>query len=88
MIGGFCGQNSRHFHEISGNGYQFCADCVITLDSFNPMVAARMVEPLLGWRRFVPSHGELMQKALIKILQKNDLSKNVYEPVSKALGEQ
>ncbi|MCD8525251.1 MAG: aminopeptidase N [Gammaproteobacteria bacterium] len=88
LIGGFCGQNSRHFHEISGNGYQFCADCVITLDSFNPMVAARMVEPLLGWRRFVPSHGELMQKALIKILQKNDLSKNVYEPVSKALGEQ
>jgi aminopeptidase N len=85
LIGGFCAQNIQNFHDISGVGYAFCADCILTLDDLNPMVAARMVEPLLGWKRFVPQHAVLMQKALEKIMQASTLSKNVYEPVSKAL---
>ncbi len=85
LVGGFCGQNLRRFHDISGDGYDFCANTVIILDEINPMVAARMVEPLLHWRRFQASHQDLMKKVLTRIIQTQNLSKNVYEPVSKAL---
>lgn len=87
LVGGFCAQNIRYFHDVSGKGYEFCADSVLTLDHINPMVAARMVEPLLGWKRFVHPYQDLMKKALTRIIATSNLSKNVYEPVSKALGE-
>lgn len=85
LIGGFCAQNVKLFHAVTGEGYDFCAECVLTLDALNPMVAARMVEPLLGWKRFESQHGNLMKKALEKIMRTQHLSKNVYEPVGKAL---
>ncbi|MES2204712.1 MAG: aminopeptidase N [Pseudomonadota bacterium] len=85
LIGGFCSGNMLNFHDVSGKGYEFCADTVLMLDQINPMVAARIIEPLLGWKRFESHCAELMRRALDKVLQYPGLSKNVYEPVSKAL---
>lgn len=85
LIGGFCSGNMLNFHSQSGEGYQFVVDCVLTLDAINPMVAARMVEPLLGWKRFKEPQHNLMKSALTRIIATPNLSKNVYEPVSKAL---
>jgi aminopeptidase N len=42
------------FHDASGAGYVFLADDVITLDTVNPILAARLVQPLGAWRRHDP----------------------------------
>lgn len=85
LIGGFCSGNLANFHHASGEGYEFAADCVLTLDAINPMVAARILEPLLGWKRFKSPQQDLMKKALARIMSSPNLSKNVHEPVGKAL---
>ncbi len=85
LIGGFCSSNMLNFHDASGGGYYFAAECVLTLDAINPMVSARIVECLLAWQRFSAPRKDLMQQALTRIISAPNLSKNVYEPVSKAL---
>ena len=85
LVGGFCTGNNLNFHHKSGLGYEFCANAVLTLDQINPMVAARMVEPLLGWKRFSLQHSHLMKKSLEQIVCAQGLSKNVCESVGKAL---
>ncbi len=85
LIGGFCSSNMLNFHHASGEGYHFAAECVLTLDAINPMVSARIVECLLAWQRFTAPRKGLMQQALTRIISTPNLSKNVYEPVSKAL---
>jgi aminopeptidase N len=57
------------------------------VDGFNPMTAARLVEPLGGWRRYKPELGALMRKELERVAGTAGLSKNVYELASKALAD-
>ena len=52
------------FHDPSGAGYRFLADQILAVDGFNPMTAARLVEPLGGWRRYMPELGALMKAEL------------------------
>jgi len=49
------------------------------------MTAARLVEPLGGWRRYAPELGALMRAELERIAAHPGLSKNVYELASKAI---
>lgn len=85
LLGGFCGQNITQFHAPDGVGYEFCADRVLQLDKLNPMVAARILEPLLAWERFVSPQNDLMRNALTRIMRSALLSNNVQELISKAL---
>ena len=55
------------------------------MDGFNPMTAARLVEPLCNWRRYTPQLGGLMKAQLSRVAETSGLSKNVYELASKAL---
>lgn len=87
LICAFAMSNARNFHNLSGEGYGFLADTVITLDKINPMVAARAVEPLLNFKRFDQQRQKLMQAQLENIMAVKDLSNNVYEGVSRALGQ-
>ncbi|EJL36279.1 Protein of unknown function (DUF3458), partial [Caulobacter sp. AP07] len=50
-----------------------------------PVTAARLVEPLGAWRRYVPTLGALMREQLERIRGQVELSKNVLELVSRAL---
>ncbi|HZZ33657.1 MAG TPA: aminopeptidase N C-terminal domain-containing protein, partial [Phenylobacterium sp.] len=70
-----------------GAGYRFLADQILATDSFNPMTAARLVEPLGGWGRYKPELGTLMKAELERILASPGLSKNVFELVSRSLAE-
>jgi aminopeptidase N len=49
------------------------------------MTAARMVEPLGGWRRYAPALGELMREQLQRIVDTPGLSKNTFEMASRSL---
>ncbi|MFN3521917.1 MAG: aminopeptidase N [Phenylobacterium sp.] len=86
LVSTFSSANPARFHDPSGAGYSFLADQILAVDGFNPMTAARMVEPLGGWRRYTPELGELMKAQLARIRAHEGLSKNVYELASKALG--
>ncbi|MGP4845841.1 aminopeptidase N [Marinobacter sp. 1Y8] len=85
VIGAFAGQNLVNFHAADGSGYRFLAQHILALDSTNPQIAARLVSPLTRWRRYSASHRDGMKAALEQIQAKPDLSKDVYEVVSKSL---
>ncbi|MEC8820303.1 MAG: aminopeptidase N C-terminal domain-containing protein, partial [Pseudomonadota bacterium] len=74
-----------NFHLLDGSGYAFLADCVIELDSFNPQIAARMLTPLTRWRKLDGTRQALMKSQLQKILDAGDLSRDVFEVVTKSL---
>ncbi len=82
----FSGQNPARFHDPSGAGYVFLTDEILTVDRFNAMTAARLLEPLSRWRTYKPELGALMKAQLDRLAAQPELSKNVRELVEKALG--
>jgi aminopeptidase N len=85
VVSTFASFNPARFHDPSGAGYRFLADQIIATDRFNPMTAARLVDPLGGWRRVKPELGRLMKAELERIVAVEGLSKNVYELATRAL---
>lgn len=85
VIGAFAGQSLINFHAVDGSGYQLLADQIILLNALNPQIASRLVAPLSKWRRYVDHQGQQMKKQLQRIMAQEDLSKDVYEVVSKSL---
>jgi aminopeptidase N len=85
LVAVFASANPWRFHDPSGAGYRFLADQILATDGFNPMIAARLIEPLGAWRRFRPEYGDLMKAELERIAATPGLSKNVSELVNRAL---
>jgi aminopeptidase N len=85
LIGAFGQQNLFHFHDKSGEGYAFLVTVVQQLDGLNPQVAARMVQPLINWRRYDKQRQALMCQQLETLIKNNKLSADLYEVVSKSL---
>jgi aminopeptidase N len=85
LVSSFANFNPARFHDPSGAGYRFLADQIIAVDRFNPMTAARLVDPLGGWKRLRPELGKLMKAELERIVAIEGLSKNVYELATRAL---
>ncbi len=84
VIAAFCNNNLVNFHRDNGEGYRILRDKVIALDKLNPQIASRLLTPLTRWRKYDPSRQALMRDCLQEISQQ-DLSKDVFEVVSKAL---
>lgn len=85
LLGTFCQQNAVHFHDIQGRGYAFLADKILQLDMLNPHLSARMIRPLISWKRYDSRRQELMRAQLQRILQQPNLSKDLYELVTKSI---
>ncbi|MFC6668844.1 aminopeptidase N [Marinobacterium aestuariivivens] len=85
LISVFCNQNAVNFHAADGAGYDFLADRIIEMNRLNPQVASRLLTPLTRWRKYDAPRQALMQSALQRILDSGELSKDVYEVVSKSL---
>ncbi len=77
--------NLVSFHQPLGVGYKFLADQIITLNTINPQIAARLLTPLTRWKKYPAQQQKFMKQALENILAVEDLSKDVYEVVSKSL---
>lgn len=86
LIGSFAA-NAPQFHDLSGEGYTFLTEHIIKLNSINPQIASRLVTPLISWRKYNSERQEKMRACLQKISELKDLSRDVYEVVSKALEE-
>jgi aminopeptidase N len=85
LIGSFCNMNAVNFHDLSGEAYAFLADQVIALNRLNPQIAARLLTPLTRWKKYNPTRQQLMKTELERIQSDPELSKDVYEVVSKSL---
>ncbi|MCW9014271.1 MAG: aminopeptidase N [Gammaproteobacteria bacterium] len=85
LLGAFSQANPVNFHDKSGQGYQYLADCVIKLNETNPQIAARLLLPLIQWRRFDEARQQLMIKQLQRISDTQGLAKDVFEIVSRGL---
>jgi aminopeptidase N len=85
LLDAFAGQNPYRFHDPSGRGYTFLADRVLELDRLNPQVAARLALPLTRFLRLEPGRRTAMILELQRMLGAKDLSRDVYEQVSRAL---
>jgi aminopeptidase N len=85
LVQSFASGNPFRFHDASGEGYRFLADQILAVDGFNPMTAARLIEPLGAWRRYQPALAELMRAQLQRIADTQGLSKNVFEMATRAL---
>jgi aminopeptidase N len=85
LIGAFAAGNPARFHDSTGGGYRLLADKVIELNGRNPQLAARLLGPLTRWRGLTENYQRLMRGELQRILDSADLSRDVYEVVSKSL---
>ncbi len=85
LIGSFA-RNALHFHAVDGGGYAFIAEKVLELDKLNPQIASGLAGAFKDYNRLNDTAKGLMQAELHKIVNTKDLSKNVYEIVSKILG--
>ncbi|WP_049294268.1 aminopeptidase N [Franconibacter helveticus] len=85
LIGAFAGSNPSAFHAEDGSGYQFMAEMLTELNSRNPQVASRLIEPLIRLKRYDEHRQALMRAALEKLKALPNLSGDLYEKVSKAL---
>ncbi|WP_249856092.1 aminopeptidase N [Aggregatibacter actinomycetemcomitans] len=85
LVGTFAGQNLKAFHVIDGSGYRFLTDILIKLNKSNPQVASRLIEPLIRFVRYDAQRQTLMKRALERISETEDLSRDLYEKIEKAL---
>ncbi|EXJ16778.1 aminopeptidase N [Imhoffiella purpurea] len=85
LVGVFSVANQVRFHAADGGGYRFLADRILELDPLNPQIASRLLKSMIRWRRFDRTRQALMCDELRRILDAEELSKDVYEVASKAL---
>ena len=85
LIGVFAAANTFEFHRKDAKGYDFLTKAIIKLNGVNPQVAARIITPLIQFKKFDLERQALMRQSLENILAIDELSKDLYEKVTKAL---
>ncbi len=84
LIGGFAA-NPINFNRIDGQGYEFVADKVLEIDTFNPQVASRILTSFRSWRSLESERRRLAKRALQRISKTKGLSRDVHEIVTRML---
>ncbi len=85
LIGSFAHGNATQFNRADGAGYDFIADAVLTLDTKNPQVAARLATAFRSWRALESARRVKAEAALQRIADASTLSADVRDIVSRAL---
>ncbi|MGZ9898183.1 aminopeptidase N [Shewanella gaetbuli] len=86
LIGSFVAGNTYQFHKKDGSGYEYLTQILIKLNKSNPQVASRMITPLIQFAKFDDTRQMLMKRSLETLKSLPDLSKDLFEKVTKALG--
>ncbi|MCK6265033.1 aminopeptidase N [Vibrio sp. ZSDE26] len=85
LIGAFLNGNPVQFHDKSGEGYRFAGEIIRELNSSNPQVASRLIDPLLKYRKYDAERQALIKEQLESLKSLDNLAKDLYEKVNKAL---
>ncbi|WP_047678897.1 MULTISPECIES: aminopeptidase N [Xenorhabdus] len=81
----FFANNAVAFHAEDGRGYQFLKEVLIDLNSRNPQVASRLIEPLIRLKRYDEKRQALMRVTLEELKELENLSGDLFEKITKAL---
>ena len=82
VIGSFS-QNYIQFH--CQDGYELMSEVIIKLDELNPQIAARFAGIFNHWRRFIPKYSKLQELQIKSIIDRDKISKDVFEIVQSAI---
>ena len=85
LVGAFANHNLKAFHQADGAGYRFLTEVLLKLNESNPQVASRLIEPLIRFSRFDNQRQALMKSGLTRLRDVDNLSKDLYEKIEKAL---
>ncbi|MGR6834066.1 aminopeptidase N [Aliivibrio wodanis] len=85
LIGSFAANNAVNFHSKSGEGYAFLGDILLDLNVSNPQVASRLIDPLLKFKKYDSDRKDLMKAQLQRLADLDNLAKDLFEKVTKAL---
>lgn len=85
LIGSFAANNAVNFHRKSGEGYAFLGDILLDLNVSNPQVASRLIDPLLKFKKYDSDRQDLMKAQLQRLADLDNLAKDLFEKVTKAL---
>ncbi|WP_042860169.1 aminopeptidase N [Dickeya sp. NCPPB 3274] len=86
LVGSFCAGNPSAFHAVDGSGYLFLTEMLSDLNTRNPQVASRLIEPLIRLKRYDSNRQALMRQALETLKGLENLSGDLFEKITKALG--
>ncbi len=75
------------FHRIDGEGYRILRENILKVDSKNAQVAAVLAAPFSKWQKFDKKRQEIMVAELQFIAKQQNLSKDVFEIVSRSLND-
>ena len=87
LIGAFAQGNQTQFNRADGAGYSFVADMVLALDGKNPQVAARLMTAFRTWRTLEITRRTQAERALTRIAETPNLSRDVADIVTRARAE-
>ena len=85
LIGAFANMNPTGFNRADGAGYELVADVVLEIDKFNPQISARLLGTFKSWRMLEPERKAKAKSALEHISSNNNLSRDLFEIVTKTL---
>lgn len=79
LIGTFAAANPLAFHAKDGSGYRFLGQILQQLNTINPQVAARMITPLIQFKRLDEERVALIRAELQQLAALPDLSRDLAE---------
>ncbi|WMC12126.1 aminopeptidase N [Oceanimonas pelagia] len=85
LIGAFSQGNPVQFHRLDGAGYDLLVEVLEQLNRSNPQVASRLLTPLIQFRRLDDARQALIRARLQRLMALPDLSRDLFEKISKAL---
>lgn len=77
--------NQIYFHKLDGSGYSFIADKIMEVDKINPNLSSSLAKGFKDYKKVNPKRQKLIKNQLENILKLDNISKGLYEIVSKIL---
>jgi aminopeptidase N len=85
LLGAFVRGNPSGFHRTDGAAYRLLAERLVTLDTLNPQLAARLATAFNGWQRLEPQRREAARAAIVELAGRDGLSRNLTEIIGSVL---
>ena len=85
VFSAFSQLNPQQFHRADGRGYQRLTDVIAKVDQTNPQLAARLVTPLLSWKRYDSGRQHLIKQQLQCLHNQAGISNDLFEKVARSL---
>lgn len=87
LIGTFSAGNAFAFHQADGRGYRLLSGVIVELNHINPQVAARLITPLIQFKKLDEGRKALIRDELEKLAALPDLSRDLSEKIGRALSQ-